>query len=104
MTTTTVTKAKANLDAVLQASQRAPVVLTRNGKPVALLLGGKTPDEIERILMACSPRLNQILDDSETAINSGLGLTEDEFWSHAAPKPLRPKHQKPASKRSKHKS
>ncbi len=49
------------LSACLKFSESGPVVVTRNGKPVALIVGVADEDEIERLLMAYSPRLRASL-------------------------------------------
>ncbi|RPI85480.1 MAG: type II toxin-antitoxin system prevent-host-death family antitoxin, partial [Planctomycetaceae bacterium] len=68
-----------------------PVVVTRNGRPVAVLIGVEDEDEIERLLMAYSPRLRSILDESRRQIAEGQGIGHDEFWSNPAPPPRKPR-------------
>jgi len=58
----TIAEVKAQFSAFVNASAGGPVVVTRNGKPVAVLVGVEDEDEIERLLMAYSPRLRAILD------------------------------------------
>ena len=48
---------KSHFSEYLKTSEGGPVVVTRNGKPVAVLIGIQDEDEIERLLMAYSPRL-----------------------------------------------
>jgi len=43
-----VAEIKAKFSSYLKASQEGPVVVTRNGKPVAVLLTMKDEDEIEK--------------------------------------------------------
>lgn len=50
----TVAEVKARFGAVLKESEGGPVVVTRNGKPVAVLVGVQDEEEIERLLMASS--------------------------------------------------
>ena len=50
------------MHAFLKASQGGPVVVTKNGRAVAVIVGVQDEDEIERLLMAYSPRLQQILE------------------------------------------
>jgi len=57
------------------------VVVTRNGKPVAVIVGVQDEDEIERLLMAYSPRLQAILEELRREIREGDALTHDEFWA-----------------------
>jgi prevent-host-death family protein len=72
---------KSQLSAYLKASEAGPVVVTRNGKPVAVIVGVQDEDEIERLLMAYSPRLQAILERSRKQIREGDVLTHEEFWA-----------------------
>jgi prevent-host-death family protein len=76
-----VAEVKSQFSAFVKASAGGPVVVTRNGRPVAVLLGIQDEDEIERLLMAYSPRLQAILEDSRRQIQEGRGIGHDEFWS-----------------------
>jgi len=40
---------KAHLSAYLKESEKGPIVVTKNGKPVAVLLGMTDEEEIERL-------------------------------------------------------
>ena len=81
MTTATISEVKSRLGEFVKASENEPIVLTRKGKPVAVLLGGKNDEEIERLMMACSPKLRRIMSRSEAQIKAGRGIPEDEFWA-----------------------
>jgi prevent-host-death family protein len=83
---------KAQFSAYLKESEGGPVVVTRNGRPVAVLLGIQDEDEIERLLMAYSPKLRAILDRSRRQIRDGEGLGHEAFWSDVEkPEPARPR-------------
>ena len=47
---------KARFSGFLKASEQGPVIVTKNGKPVALLLSVTDEDEIERLILAYSPK------------------------------------------------
>jgi prevent-host-death family protein len=76
-----VAEMKSQFSAFLKASKDVPVVVTRNGRPVAVLLGIQDEDEIERFLMAYSPQLRAVLEESRRQIRDGEWLSEEEFWS-----------------------
>src|SRR2546429_3998465 len=83
-----VAEIKSQFSAFLKASEGGPVVVTRNGRPVAVIVGVQDEDEIERLLMAYSPHLRAILDRSRQQFRDGEWLSEEEFWSqfkHARP-------------------
>ena len=72
---------KARLSAYLHECETAgPIVITRNGKPVAVLLAPSDDDDLERLLLAHSPRFQAMLNKSRQSIKAGKGLSRDEFW------------------------
>lgn len=75
-----VAEVKAKFNGYLRTSQEGPVVVTKNGKPVAVLLAIENEEELERLLLAYSPRLRQILKAAEREIREGKGKTHEEFW------------------------
>jgi prevent-host-death family protein len=79
-----VAEIKSQFSAFLKASQGGPVVVTRNGKPVAVIVGVQDEDEIERLLMSYSPRLQAILEKSRKQIREGDVLNHEEFWAEVA--------------------
>ena len=76
-----VAEVKSQFSAFLKASEGGPVVVTRNGRPVAVIVGVQDEDEIERLLMAYSPHLRTILERSRQQYREGQWLGEKEFWS-----------------------
>jgi prevent-host-death family protein len=65
----------------LKATESGPVFVTRNGRPVAVIVGVQDEEEIERLLMAYSPHLRAILERSRQQFHDGQWLNEEEFWS-----------------------
>ena len=51
-----------------------PIVITRNGKPAAVLLAPAGDDDLERLLLAHSPRFQAILNKSRKSIKAGEGF------------------------------
>jgi len=76
-----VAEVKSQFSAFLKATEGGPVVVTRNGRPVAVIVGVEDEDEIERLLMAYSPHLRAILEHSRKQFREGQWLGEEEFWS-----------------------
>jgi prevent-host-death family protein len=72
---------KAKLSGYIKASKAGPVVVTKNGKPVAVLLSMQDEEELERLLMAYSPKLQRILQAAEKQIREGKGMKHKEFWA-----------------------
>jgi prevent-host-death family protein len=80
MKVASVADVKARLSSYLDATASGPVVVTRNGKAVAMLLAIHDDEELERMLLANSPKLRAILDAADRRIDEGGGIPHDEFW------------------------
>jgi prevent-host-death family protein len=74
------TEIKARLSSYVKASATGPVVVTRNGKAVAVLLGVEDDEQLEQLLLAHSRKLRAILDAADRRIDQGAGLGHEEFW------------------------
>jgi prevent-host-death family protein len=75
-----VTEIGADFAAFLKASEQGPVVVTRNGKPVAVLLRTAGADDLERLLMGHSPKLQSILEAARQRFRAGGGIPHETFW------------------------
>ena len=72
---------KARLSAYLdECSVEGPVIITRNGKPVAVLVVPDDDGDLERLVLARSPRFRRLLDRGRQSIEQGRGLSEKAFW------------------------
>jgi prevent-host-death family protein len=71
---------KARLSAYLRESQEGPVIVTRNGKAVAVLLAVTDDEELERLVLAHSPKFRAILEKSRRQIEETGGIPHDVFW------------------------
>jgi len=84
MNIASVADVKARLSAYLKESQEGPIIVTRNGKPVAVLLAVTDEDELERLVLAHSPKFQGILGKSRRQIEEGGGILHDAFWSEVS--------------------
>ena len=75
-----VTAIKANLSAYIKASEDELVIITKNGKPVAVLLPMEDDDELERLALAYSRRFQAILSEAREQIRTGGCIPHDDFW------------------------
>jgi prevent-host-death family protein len=80
MKITSVADVKAQFSTYLKESENGPVIVTRNGRPVAVLLGLQDEDEIERLVLSYSPWFQAILEAADERIKAGLGIPHEEFW------------------------
>jgi prevent-host-death family protein len=79
-----VAEVKAQFSAYLKESEQGLVIVTRNGRPVAALLAVRDGEELERLVLAHSPRLRSILDTARQQIRDGEGLGHQDFWREMA--------------------
>lgn len=75
-----VAEVKAQFSAYLKQSEQGAVIVTRNGRPVAALLAVRDDEELERLILAHSPRLRAILETARQQIRAGEGIAHGEFW------------------------
>jgi len=71
---------KARFSAYLKESEEGPVVVTRNGKPVAVLISMEDEEELERIILAYSPKFQSLLEKSRKQIQEKGGIPHQDFW------------------------
>ena len=75
-----VAQVKAKFSAYVNASREGPVIVTRNGKPVAVLLSMEDEDEIERLILAYSPKFQEILQMARQQIREKGGIKHTDLW------------------------
>lgn len=93
MKITSVADMKSQFSSYIKETEEGPVVVTRNGKPVAVLLGVTDEEELERLVLAYSPKFTSILEAGRKRIRAGKGIPHDEFWrgiDRAGPKKKKP--------------
>ena len=71
---------KKHLSAYLRNETSGPFVITRNGRPAWGLLPMEDEEEIERLVLAYSPRMQAILNASRQEIAERGGVGHDDFW------------------------
>jgi prevent-host-death family protein len=77
---------KARFSAYIRQSEKGPVVVTRKGRPVGVLLGVKDEDEIERLILGYTPRLRPLVEAWEERIREGKVGMEADPWGESKPK------------------
>lgn len=75
-----VVEVKAKFSAYLEECKEGPVIVTKNGKPVAVLLSVVDEDELERLILAHSPKFQAILKKGREQIQAGQSIEHEEFW------------------------
>jgi prevent-host-death family protein len=64
----------------LKATKKGPVVVTNKGKPVAVLLNSESEEDVERLLMGHSRKLQAILEGARKRFRQGRGIPHERFW------------------------
>lgn len=78
-----IAEVKARFSAYVKASTDGPVVVTRHGKPVAVLLSVEDEEELERLVLAYTPKYRAILNTARRQIRETGGIGHEEFWREA---------------------
>lgn len=74
--------AKALLSACVdQCSTDGPLIITRNGKPAAVLLVPKDDEDLDCLMLFRSPRYQVLMNESRGSIAASKRLSRDEFWN-----------------------
>ena len=69
------------MNSYLKESQNRPIIVTKNGKPIAVLLGLTDEEKIKRLVLAYSPKFQSILDRGRKQIEVETdGILHDTFW------------------------
>jgi prevent-host-death family protein len=76
-----VVEVKAKFSAYLEESKNGPVVVTKNGRPVAVLLAVTDEEELESLILAYSPKFQEIMKRGKEQIKAGQGIEHDQFWA-----------------------
>jgi prevent-host-death family protein len=78
--TVSAAKIAAQFNDYLEASREQPVLVTRNGKPVAVLLAVQDQAEAEQLARGRVRSLRSILQEGHEQIQQGKGIPHDQFW------------------------
>ena len=79
-----VADAKAKLSQYLdEAASTGPVVITRNGKTAGVLISPSNDDDLERLLLAHSPKFQAMLERGRAQGKAGETVPFDAFWQEA---------------------
>jgi prevent-host-death family protein len=96
---------KAHFSAYIKESQSGPVVITRNGKPAAVLLNIVDENELEGLILAYSPKFQALLRAARQELQATGGIPHEEFWRQVdaeydeAPAPRRSRQRRAPQKK-----
>lgn len=75
-----VAEVKARFSAYLRQCVDGPVIITRNGRPAAVLIAAPAEEELERLVLAHTPRFQRLLEAARERIHETGGIEHDLFW------------------------
>jgi prevent-host-death family protein len=64
----------------LEASREQPVLITRNGKPVAVLLAVRDKAQAEELVGRRPRSLRSVFAKAHAQLERGEGIPHEEFW------------------------
>ncbi len=70
---------KDRFSAYIDESQESPVIVTRNGKPVAMIVAISDEDDLDSMLLAHNPRFVQLLEEARQRVRVSGGVPLAEF-------------------------
>jgi len=74
---------KAKFSAYIKKTEDGPIIVTKNGKPVVMMLQIRDEDDLERLLLAHSPVFQALLERADRRIAETGGLSHQEVWDEA---------------------
>lgn len=69
---------KDKFSAYIDESRESPVVVTRNGRPVAMIIGITEEEDLDSLLLVHNPRFLQLLEEARqrVRVSGGVPLAE----------------------------
>jgi prevent-host-death family protein len=80
MNIASVANVKARLSAFIKESEEGPVIITRNGHAVAALVPVTNDDDLERLVLAYTPKFRRLLEAADKRVKESGGLRHEDFW------------------------
>ena len=71
---------KARFSKYLEHCEEGPIIVTKNGRPTAVLVSIPDEDELERFILAYTPKFRQLLDSAFERIKKQGGIKHKDFW------------------------
>jgi len=75
-----VAEVKARFSAYLKRCQDGPIIITKNGRPAAVLIAAPDEEELERLVLAHTPKFHRLLAAARERIKETGGVEHEAFW------------------------
>lgn len=72
---------KNQLSAYVEACKDSPVVITKNGKAVAVIMPISDEDDLDTLLLVNNPRFIGLLEEARERVRRQDGVKSDDFWA-----------------------
>jgi prevent-host-death family protein len=69
---------KDRFSAYIDESRESPVIVPRNGRPVAMIVAIEDGDDLDAMLLVHNPRFVQLLEEARQRVQAGGGISLDE--------------------------
>ena len=76
----TVAKVRTGFNTYVKECREGPIIVTKNGRPVAALISVSEEEELERLVLAHTPKFNRLLDAASQRIQKNGGVSHEDFW------------------------
>ena len=70
---------KDHFSSYIDESKESPIVVTRNGRPVAMLISINEEEDLDSILLSHNPRFIQLLEDARQHVRATEGVDLTQF-------------------------
>jgi prevent-host-death family protein len=77
---------KARFSNYLEQCAHGPIIVTKNGRPTAVLVSVSDEEELERLVLAHTPKFMSLLDSAYARVKKGRGIKHAEFWRQVTKK------------------
>jgi prevent-host-death family protein len=78
---------KNKLSFYINSARESPVIITRNGKPVAAIITIQDEDDLDSLMLAHSPRFQKLLADADERVRRTGGIPLAEVKRRLAARP-----------------
>lgn len=80
MNIASIAKVKARLSAYIKKSEEGPVIITRNGQPVAAIVPVLEDEDLERLVLTYTPKFRQLIEAADQRVKETGGIKHEDFW------------------------
>ncbi len=89
MRTASAAEVTAHFAEYLEDAAEGPVVVTKDDRPVAVLISAPEGDDLERFVLAHTPQFRHLLNEAEERVRRTGGAKHEDFWNDVLNNPIR---------------